>query len=135
MKNCGKNCQQFFCKNVSILLLFPHKLCIKSPFRIYVEVYSNLLCVDSDYLTKENVGEGISDAVLNLKQAEAFTVFLGDLPSYLSFILSVCQSVILSFFSFCTQFYLFIVFVAFHIIFLLEAVWCITPSILRLFFA
>ena len=38
-----------FCKNVSILLLFPHKLCIKSPFRIYVEVYSNLLQTSDVY--------------------------------------------------------------------------------------
>ena len=44
-------------------------------------MYINLLCVDSDYLTKENTSEGIYDAVLNLKWAEAFTVFLGDLPS------------------------------------------------------
>ena len=62
-----KKLSTVFCKNVSILLLFPYKLCIKSPFRVYVEVYFDLLCVDSDYLTKENVSEGIYDAVLNLK--------------------------------------------------------------------
>ena len=71
-----------FCINATILLLFSYKLCIKSPFRAYVQVYINLLCVDSDYLTKENASEGIYDAVLNLKWAEAFAVFLGDLPSY-----------------------------------------------------
>ena len=71
-----------FCINATILLLFSYKLCIKSPFRAYVQVYINSLCVDSDYLTKENTSEGIYDAVLNLKWAEAFAVFLGDLPSY-----------------------------------------------------
>ena len=55
-----------FHENATILLLFSYKLCIKSPFRVYVEVYINL-CVDSDYLTKENVSEGIYDAVLILK--------------------------------------------------------------------
>ena len=56
-----------FRENATILLLFSYKLCIKSPFRVYVEVYINLLCVDSDYLTKENVSEGICDAVLMLE--------------------------------------------------------------------
>ena len=56
-----------FRTNATILLLFSYKLCIKSPIRVYVEVYINLLCVDSDYLTKENVSEGIYDALLNLK--------------------------------------------------------------------
>ena len=73
-----------FCINATILLLFSYKLRIKSPFKVYVEVYINLLCVDSDYLTKENTSEGIYDAVLNLKWAEAFAVFLGDLPSSLT---------------------------------------------------
>ena len=51
----------------NFLVLVALLLCIKSPFRIYVEVYINLLCVDSDYLTKENVSEGIYDDVLHLK--------------------------------------------------------------------
>ena len=71
-----------FRENATIWLLFSYKLCIKSPFKVYVEVYINLLCVDSDYLTKENASEGIYNAVLNLTWAEAFAVFLGDLPSY-----------------------------------------------------
>ena len=71
-----------FCENATILLLFPYKLCIKSPFRVCVEVYINLLRINSDYLNKENVSEGIYDAVLNLKTAEAFAAFLGNLPSY-----------------------------------------------------
>ena len=71
-----------FRENATILLLFPYKLCIKSPFRVCVEVYINLLSVDSDYLNKKNISEGIYDAVLNLKTAEAFAVFLGDLPSH-----------------------------------------------------
>ena len=62
----GKIVDDFFAK-MSILPLFPYKLCIKSPFRVYVEVYFNLLCVDSDYLTKENASKGIYDTVLNLK--------------------------------------------------------------------
>ena len=70
-----------FRKNATVLLLFSYKLCIKSPSRVYVEVYINLLCVNSDYLTEENIRLGIYDAVLKL--AEAFAVVLGDLPSYL----------------------------------------------------
>ena len=56
-----------FCINATILLRFSYQLCIKSPFRVYVEVYINLLCVDSDYLTKENASEAIYDAVSKLK--------------------------------------------------------------------
>ena len=56
-----------FRENVPILLLFLYKLCIKSPFRVYVEVYINFWSVDSDYFTKKNISEGIYDAVLNLK--------------------------------------------------------------------
>ena len=56
-----------FCKNATILQLSSYKLCIKSPSRVYVEVYIILLSVDSDYLTKENVSEGIYDDVLHLK--------------------------------------------------------------------
>ena len=40
---------------------------IISPFRGYVEVYISSFSADSDYLTKENITEGIYDAVLNLK--------------------------------------------------------------------
>ena len=70
-----------FLRKCHYFAAFSYKLYIKSPFRVCVEVYINLLSVDSDYLNKENVSEGIYDAVLNLKTAEAFAVFLGDLPS------------------------------------------------------
>ena len=56
-----------FRKNATILLLFSYILSIKSPFRGYVEVYISSLSADSDYLTEENINEGIYDAVLNLK--------------------------------------------------------------------
>ena len=71
-----------FRENATIWLLFSYKLCIKSPFKVYVEVYINLLCVDNDSLTKENVSGEIYETILNLKYAEAFAVFLGDSPSY-----------------------------------------------------
>ena len=54
-------------KNATISLLFSYILSIKPPFRGYVEVYISLLSADSDYKTKENINEGIYDAVLNLK--------------------------------------------------------------------
>ena len=56
-----------FRENATIWLLFLYKLCIKSPFRVYVEVYINLLCVDNDYLTKENDSGEIYEAILNFK--------------------------------------------------------------------
>ena len=46
-------------------------------------MYISSFSADSDYLTKENITEGIYDAVLKLKQAEAFADFLGDLLSYI----------------------------------------------------
>ena len=48
---------------------------------MHIEVYINLFYIDSDHLTKENVGVEIYDAVYKLQQAEAFAVVLGDLPS------------------------------------------------------
>ena len=56
-----------FRKNATIWLLFLYNLCIESPFKVYVEVYINLLCVDNDYLTKENINGEIYEAILNLK--------------------------------------------------------------------
>ena len=44
-----------------------YQLCIKLHSRVYFKVYINILYVDSDYLTKEIVSEGIYDAVLNLE--------------------------------------------------------------------
>ena len=52
-----------FCINATILLLFSYILSIKSPFRGYVEVYISSLSADSDYLTEENINEGIYDVV------------------------------------------------------------------------
>ena len=51
----------------TFLLHISYQLCIKSHSRVYVKVYINISYVDSDYLTKEIVSEGIYDAVLNLK--------------------------------------------------------------------
>ena len=51
----------------TFLLHISYQLCIKSHSRVYVKVYINILCIDSDYLTKEIVVAGIYDAVLNLK--------------------------------------------------------------------
>ena len=56
-----------FRKNATILLLFSYLLSIESPLSGYVEVYISVLSADSDYKTRENVYEGIYDAVLNLK--------------------------------------------------------------------
>ena len=46
---------------------FSDILSIQSPLSGYVEVYISVLSADSDYKTRENVYEGIYDAVLNLK--------------------------------------------------------------------
>ena len=54
-------------ETATFLLHILYQLCIKSHSRVYAKVYINILCVDSDYLTKEIVIEGIYDAVLNLK--------------------------------------------------------------------
>ena len=54
-------------KNATILVFFSYILSIKSPFRGYVEVYISSFSADSDYLTKENITEGIYDAILKLK--------------------------------------------------------------------
>ena len=56
-----------FRKNATILLLFSYVLSIESPLSGYVEVYISVLSAASDYKTRENVYEGIYDAVLNLK--------------------------------------------------------------------
>ena len=54
-------------ETATFLLHILYQLCIKSHSRVYAKVYINILCVDSDYLIKENINDGICDAVLNPK--------------------------------------------------------------------
>ena len=67
MKSHGKNCRRFFAKMPLFCCFFSYVLSIESPLSGYVEVYISVLSADSDYKTRENVYEGIYDAVLNLK--------------------------------------------------------------------